>query len=166
MNRIVATILLALTIQGCTTYYYSGRINGQNSIGREVEALAYWQATERKLWFDTIEGAVRLKTACSHRTVLLNEREDGIVFLWEPGVIKPGEASRPGTICGRILDASRMNELGEGPLRIEILCEAEVDEFMENAERAVFIAPRPGEPYVFEIEKRKLDRAPNVECGN
>ena len=166
MNRLVAAVVLALIFQGCTTYYYSGRLTEQNSAGREVEAVAYWKATERKLWFDTIEGAVRLKTACSHRTVLLNEREDGIVFLWEPGVVKPGEVSRPGTICGRILDASRMSELGEGPLRIEILCEADVDDFTANAARAVFIAARPGEPYVFEIEKRKLDTAPDVACAN
>jgi hypothetical protein len=166
MRRITAVVLLALTVQGCTTYYYFGRISGQNSAGREVEALAYWQATERKLWYDTVDGAVRLKTACSHRTVLLNEREQGIVFLWEPGVVEPGGGGGPGTLCGRIVGADQMKDLGEGRLRIEILCEAEVEDFTADPHRAVFIAPRPGDPYVFEIRKEALDTAPDVACPN
>ena len=166
MHRTIAVVLIALAVQGCTTYYYFGRINGQNSAGREVEALAYWQATERKLWYDTVSGAVRVKTACSLRTVTLNERDEGIVFLWEPGVVEPGGGGGPGTICGRIVGAEHMKDLGQGRLRIEILCEADVDDFTADPDRAVFIAPRPGNPYVFEIRKEELDTAPDVACPN
>jgi hypothetical protein len=57
-----------------------------------------------------------------------------------------------------------MKELGEGRLRIEILCQAEVDGSTADPDRAVFSAPRPGNPYVFEIQKEDLDTAPDAAC--
>ncbi len=164
MYRIIVVVLLAVAAGGCTTYYYLGKIDGKNSAGDDVEALAYWHVTERKLWFDSNSGAVRLKTECSTRTVAFNERENGILFLWEPGVTKPGGPDQLGTVCGRVYGADRIKDLDEGKLQMEILCEAEVDDFAADPQRAVFIAPRPGDPYIFDIDKQKRDTDPNLVC--
>lgn len=47
--------------------------------GKTREILVYWNRTERLLWFDTVAGAVRIKTQCGS-TIVFEEKEVGIIF--------------------------------------------------------------------------------------
>jgi hypothetical protein len=164
MKKALGLVVVLLITASCTTYQYHARLDVKNSVDRDVEALAYWQVTNRKLWFDTYAGAVRVKTQCSHRTLVFSEREEGIVFHWKPGLVKEDGSGDEETICGRVLGADRIKDLNGGSLKIEILCQAEIDEFSASAESAPFIAPRPT-PYVFNISREKGEKPPNVaEC--
>ncbi len=77
MKRSPVALLVAAAslLTGCVTYQYYGEIDARNSDGREVKALAHWQKTERRLWFDTASGAVRVQTQCSLNTLVYNERD-------------------------------------------------------------------------------------------
>lgn len=161
MKKILWLTLLVVVISSCTTYQYHGRINAKNSTGENAQVLAYWQATHRTLWYDTYAGAVRVKTQCSPRTLVFNEREDGIVALWEPGLAKEDGSGGRGTICGRVIGAKRIQDLETGPLQIEVLCKAEGDEFDVTSVDSSFIASQ-ATPYTFQISREKGKDAPQV----
>ena len=161
MKKILWLTLLVVVISSCTTYQYHGRINATNSTGENAQALAYWQATHRTLWYDTYAGAIRVRTQCSPRTLVFNEREDGIVALWEPGLVKEDGSGGKGTICGRVIGAKRIQDLETGPLRVEVSCKAEVDEFSAASTQAAFLAPQ-ATPYTFQISREEGKKAPQV----
>ena len=120
MKKTLWLILLILVTSSCTTYRYSGRLAAKNSVGEDVQALAYWQRTHRPIWFDTYSGAVRLKTQCGPRTLVLSEREEGIIALWEPGLVKEDGGGEPGTVCGRVVGAKKSRTWKPGHFRLRL----------------------------------------------
>ena len=161
LRSLMPLIASASLLTGCVTYQYSGEIDATNSDGKDVKALAQWQKTERKLWFDTASGAVRIQTQCSLNTLVYNEREDGIVLQRTPELEPAAGGDLQLEHCGRVVDARRIEDLTTGEVRIEVRCVAVIDDFTANPEHKSFLAARD-EPYVFTIERVESMKAPKV----
>ncbi len=163
-------LVLLLGAAGCgTQYVYHDTITAQSSIGEDRDFLVWWSRTERRLWFDGVQGSIRLLTECSPNSVNFDEQESGIVFELRPGFDEAAldDVIGPGGACGTILDAKQIKELGEGTLRLTIRCRPLVDD------EGFSTAPNPylagaEEPYVFQIRRTRADEfeggAPRLEC--
>jgi hypothetical protein len=91
--------------------------------------VAYWNRTERPLWFDTAAGSVTVLTQCSANALQFDERPEGLVFRQRPGDRGVGAASAPGGICGRVEGGTTVVALDEGDLVLRVWCEPERNEF-------------------------------------
>ena len=125
--------LCFLWLSGCAHYWYVGRMNALDSGGKERDVLVYWNRTERALWFDTVAGAVRVKTQCGS-TIVFEEKEDGVIFRARPSDQAVGAQPIPlGGVCGRIVDARRIGDLTAGELHLDVQCQPRITAFSTAA---------------------------------
>ena len=148
----IAFVLAALP--GCAQFTYFGRIEAQDSANRPREVVVYWTRTERMLWFDTAAGGVRVLTECSTNTLDYEEKPEGIVFLRRPNDVPVGHTIAPGEPCGRVLGATRVQELGTDALELTVNCRPDTSD--EFAIASVVHYPQARDaPYRFPIEKAR-----------
>lgn len=166
-RRLAPLVLMALVVAGCATQYvYYGHLDAEDSDGVTRDHIVYWLKTERRFWFDGVEGAVRLLTECMPSTIVFDETADGIVFRRTPndeGVF--GDVAMNGP-CGRVLTAKTVKELPAGVIRIEIYCRHAADEFDVGVQKAYLKARDT--PYEFTVVREPSDHfpggAPRFEC--
>jgi hypothetical protein len=99
-----------------------------------------------------------LRTACSTRALNFEDSESGIVFRGTPGQDRiPGQGENivEGAICGKVDVASRITDLGSGPMLLTIQCEAVTDEFSirQGLFSPAYIQARE-EPYRFNVQEK------------
>jgi hypothetical protein len=153
-KRLIIAVLVILTLSGCSSYVYFGSIETRDSDGEMREHLIYWFRTERTLWFDEASGSIRLLTECSTRTMNFDETETGIIFRRssedkaDSGEISINDA------CGRIIGYSRIEDIPEGLLELEVFCHPLPNEF-STAQRAYIMS---GDTvYVFNVIRMDRD---------
>jgi len=157
--RALAIALALAALSGCAQYTYFGRIEAQDSADKPRELVVYWNRTERKLWFDTVSGGVRVLTECSTNVLDYEEKPQGIVFLRGPNDVPVGHAIALGEPCGRVLGAQRVEELATGPLELTVNCRPDASN--EFAITALVNYPKAREtPYRFTIEKTLTKEVP------
>jgi hypothetical protein len=167
IRRTILALLLFTAVAGCgTTYNYHGYLSARDAGGQDRVFLVYWELTERPLWFDTAEGDVRLLAEGRAGTALTyKETEDGIVLIRGPEMDGgEGGAIAVEGICGRILGPLEITDLGEGTLRLTVLCGPLIDDegFGSTGTRTFVPAPRV-EPYEFiirRVEKESPEETP------
>ena len=150
-------LVTTLLLSGCAhNYVYSGALDAEDSTGKTRKHLLYWNRTERPIWFDTMEGSVRMLPQCSLNTVAYDEQPGGIVFRARENdkkVIGDVEPKLQERVCGRVLGENRIKDLAEGTVEVTVLCEdAPADEFSR---------PKPylkasERPYPFPVTKREV----------
>lgn len=156
MKLAIVAFTAALAASGCAQYTYFGSLQAKDSAGKDREVVVYWTKTERKLWFDTAAGGVRLLTECSTNAVDYEEKPQGIVFLRRPADVGVGRSIALGAACGRILTAPRVADLGEGTLELTMHCRPDTtDDFSIPALRQYLQARDT--PYRFQIHKKRTD---------
>ncbi len=142
--------LYVALLSGCSHYVYSGTILGKDSSDKVRTVLAYWTKTERLLWFDEYSGGVRLLTECSTNTIDFEEKGNSII--WEVPVQG---------VCGTLLNARKIEELGEGTLLLMLYCNPDTsDEFVLPAQKSYL--PARSRPYAFSISRQKV---PDIQSG-
>ncbi len=160
---ILPLLILLFFTNGCAHYWYFGTKQALDSAGESRQVLAYWNRTERIFWFDTVAGAVRVKTQCGS-TVAFEEKADGIIFRAGPGDQGTGGRTVPiGGMCGRILDAAKVGDLKEGELRLEIQCEPKISDFSLPSVHYL----KAGRHNIQILrERRSTDNPPDVKACN
>jgi hypothetical protein len=159
-SRVALLVILVTLVVGCgTTYVYYGQIRAENSEGEQAEHLVYWRKTVRPLWFDECDGSIRLLTCRrSLEKISFDETEDGIIFRQtgnHKGVSSPVAINEP---CGRILNAKKISELGEGPLMLVIYCTYDYQPFTSGEHS--YLKARE-EPYEFPIQRKNSSEFPD-----
>jgi hypothetical protein len=148
-------LLVALfLLTGCAhNYVYSGVLEAEDSTGKMRQHLLYWLKTERPIWFDTVEGSVRMLPQCSLNTVAYDEQPNGIVFRLRQGADKKiiGPAEPP--ICGEVLSAKRIKDLVEGQVELTVLC---ADTPQDDLDRPKPYLKARDQPYGFTASKREV----------
>lgn len=157
--RTLALALALAALSGCAQYTYFGRIEAQDSAEKTREVIVYWHRTERKLWFDTVAGGVRVLTECSTNTLDYEEKPQGIVFLLRPGDVPVERAIALGEPCGRVLGAQRIKDLGTGTLELTQHCKPDSSNEFAVTATVNYLKAR-AEPYRFPIEKAPTDDVP------
>jgi hypothetical protein len=159
-------LLVALfLLTGCAhNYVYSGVLEAEDSTGKIRQHLLYWNRTERPIWFDTVEGSVRMLPQCSANTLTYDEQPSGIVFRARPTdtkIIGPAEATLRERICGEVLSAKRIKDLAEGQVEITVRC---ADTPQDTLDRPKPYLKARDQPYGFTVSKREV---PNFsDAGN
>lgn len=158
--RIPYFILLCLVggwLPGCTNYLYTGNMTAQDSLNQPREFVLYWSKTD-PLFGSPKAGPASLRTQCSLREMSFVEKENGIVFLGDPGkdvdVIHNTPVSSQDHVCGLFAGEHTFADIQEGPLDVMVFCKPVVDEFSANPQHQTYLKARP-EPYPFEITQTK-----------
>lgn len=157
--RALALALALAALSGCAQYTYFGRLEAQDSADKPREVVVYWTRTERKLWFDTVAGGVRVLTECSTNTLDYEEKPQGIVFLRRPGDVPVGHAIALGEPCGRVLGAQRIEDLATGELNLTVNCRPDTSNEFAVTAVVNYLQAREA-PYRFLIEKAPTDEVP------
>jgi len=146
-------LMALLLLTGCAhNYVYSGVLEAEDSTGKMRQHLLYWNRTERPVWFDTVEGSIRMLPQCSANTVPYDEQPSGIVFRTRPTdkkIIGPAEPA----ICGEVLGAKHIQDLAEGRVELTVLC---VDTPKDDLDSPKPYLKARGEPYGFTVSKREV----------
>ena len=157
-RRTLPWLLLALlALAGCgTTYSYRGYLQAVAADEQPRVFLVYWQATERPLWFDEVDGTVRVLPE-GGAVLDFVEGDDGIVLRRGPTLDGGRDGDiRIGGVCGRILTADTVAGLGPGELLLSIWCDGVVDEFSVTPYAG--LKPRDA-PYRFLIRRVEVTGA-------
>jgi hypothetical protein len=156
--RIQKSILafLVIIIAGCTNTIYQAELSVLNSDDAKQKAVLYWSKTD-KLVGESKAGPIVLMTACSTRRLDFVDTGSGVVFFGAPDMDKLVLSSEPvtqKTVCGQINDANKITDLDEGPLSLNINCQAIIDEFSfrDGLYSPVYIKASET-PYRFEVNK-------------
>lgn len=161
MKLTIVALTTALAAGACAQYTYFGNLQARDSADKDREIVVYWTKTERKLWFDTVAGGVRLLTECSTNTLDYEEKPQGIVFLRRPSDVGVGQTIPLGAPCGKILTAPRVADLGEGTLELTMHCRPDATGDFSIPALRQYLQARDA-PYRFEIHKKRTDE---VEGG-
>jgi hypothetical protein len=154
MKPSVVLLAAAVLLSGCAQYTYFGRMQAKDSADKDREFVVYWTKTERKLWFDTAAGGVRLLTECSTNVVDYEEKPQGIVFLRRPSDVGVGETIALGEPCGSIVGGKHVADLTDGPLELTVHCRPDTtDDFAVSGVREYLRAREA--PYQFDIQKKR-----------
>jgi hypothetical protein len=154
MKTMTALLAAALVLSGCAQYTYFGRIEAKDSADQDRDVVVYWTKTERKLWFDTASGGVRVLTECSTNAIDYEEKPQGIVFLRRPSDVPVGPDIALGAPCGQVLGATRVKELDVGALELTVHCRPDVGDEFAIASLTHYPKARD-EPYRFPIQKSR-----------
>ena len=154
MRRIHLLLLVPfLFLAGCTTYTYQGRITAMDSSQVEREVIVAWSKTDP--WIGEPKAdAIVLRTACG-APVTYDEKETGIFFFGVPGSdipLRPELQKSQHVLCGQVLDYTRVEEIGAGKLKLEILCSPKAGRFVGSKRR--YLKAR-NVPYEFDITETK-----------
>lgn len=154
MRRMPLLFLVpVLLLAGCTTYTYQGRITAMDSSQVEREVIVAWSKTDPLIGAPKADAIV-LRTACG-APVTYDEKETGIFFFGVPGSdlpLRPDLQKSQHVICGQVLGHTRVEDIGAGTLRLEILCTPKAGRFVGTKRR--YLKARD-EPYTFEISETK-----------
>jgi hypothetical protein len=158
IRRITLLLLLGLAFGCGTTYSYRGYLEAKDNTGTERTFLLYWNKTERPLWFDEVEGTVRLLPE-QGKVLAFVEGNDGIVLRRDPTILDGGgdrEVPVNGE-CGRVLGADTVADLEVGEVAVVIWCNG-IGDSDGFAIGGPFITPRSRiAPYVFIIERVEIE---------
>jgi hypothetical protein len=156
MKRILPIlVVLGLSLQGCSSYLYEGKIQAKDSAGRDRQVIIYWTKTGG-FFAKPKAGPARLLTECG-TPIMFEEQPQGIVFRGTPGqdrvVIGEPALSMPTEVpCGSFIGPKLFLDIAGGPLKLTILCEPVADKSSE--ESRTYIQARE-EPYEFPITSIK-----------
>lgn len=157
LNRTIPAVVIALTLQGCTSYVYSGAAMYEDDKGIERCYGVQWSLTEYAWLYGVQNDPIDLRLAGGSDSIHYAEtRDDGIVSRTEAdetvadsfaGIDGPG-------VCGRVLNAEKIREIQPGPgaLKLTFHCIIERDDFSVGPR--LYLAARP-EPYEFDISRMK-----------
>lgn len=157
LNRIIPAIVIALTLQGCTSYIYSGAAMYEDDKGVERCYGVHWSLTEYAWIYGVQNDPVDLRLAGgSDHIQYAQTPDDGIVSRTEADeTVAAGfvDIDGPG-VCGRVLNAERIREIRPGPgaLKLTFHCTIERDGFSVGPR--LYPAAR-AEPYEFDISRKK-----------
>ena len=164
--RLILLAALLGAMSGCgTKYSYHGYLRSQDNTGAQRAFLLYWSKTERPIWFDEAEGAVRLLPE-NGKVLALVEGESGIVLRRDPALLDDGGPARSvpvGGECGRVLTADRVKDLPEGEVSLVIWCDGVGGEFAVGG-KLIILQPRQ-EPYRFTIVRVEAATLPGGAPG-
>ncbi len=152
-----AAILAGLTLQGCSSYIYSGSALYPDDAGVERCYGVQWSVTRYAWVYGTRTDAIDLRLAGGSDSIHYAETPaDGIVSRTEADETIPDDLAgldSPG-LCGRVLGVDRIRHIRPGPgaLRLTFRCAIERDGF--SVGDRVYPAARAG-PYTFDIESRE-----------
>lgn len=154
--RIILLFFSLLFFQGCTNKLYHGEFDTLNSNDQESQVVIYWTKTEPFIGEDKAGPAI-LMTECSTRNLTFSETENGIYFLGTPGKDQLADKTpvpTQNTHCGKINNELKFTDIQAGPINIEILCSAIIDDFSVTTDSysSAYINAR-NEPYKFEIKE-------------
>lgn len=153
---LILCLLLGLS-QGCTNYLYTGKIMEQDSLNMNREMILYWSKTE-SLLSSPKAGPATLVTQCSLRRLSFVEREQGILFLGDPGkdidIRQNAPVPSQDHVCGRFINQTTFVDIAKGSLSLAISCGPEVDEFSARPGNQGYLKARES-PYTFDIQETK-----------
>lgn len=148
----VLILAMAVAIQGCVTNsLYTGDLTvPDREAGEDRRVVLYWTKTDPLLGSPKA-GPATVLTQCG-RSMTFVERPEGIVFRGDPGrdLTSDGKPVEEGKVCGRFLGHQRFVELGDGPLQVQVMCEAQFDDFSVVREGYL---PAREDPYTFMISR-------------
>lgn len=150
--RSVLIVALAIAIQGCVTNsLYTGDLTVPDpEAGNDRRVVLYWTKTDPLLGSPKA-GPATVLTQCG-RSMTFVERPEGIVYRGDPGrdITSDGSPVEDGQVCGRFLGHQRFVDLNEGLLQVQVMCEAQFDDFSVVREGYL---PARAEPYTFPISR-------------
>jgi len=157
MQKLLMSLVLlsGSLLSGCTNYLYQGSIKAEDSAGKQRQVVLYWSKTE-PLIGDEKADMVHVLTECG-LVIVFENQPNGIIFRGEPQRDRRVNSSASGNQkdnieCGRILGASRLTELGEGPLSLRIQCAPVSSEF--SVQKRTYLQARKA-PYKFDVAEKK-----------
>jgi hypothetical protein len=104
-------------------------MEAKDSAGKTRDILVYWGRTERALWYDGVDGGVRVKAQCGG-TIVYEEKEDGILFRARAFDLTAAGQSLPvNSLCGRVFNAGKIADLTSGELQLDVQCRPKVTDF-------------------------------------
>ncbi len=151
LRPVLLALILAATGCATTTHVYQGELEARNSDDEERRFLVYWTRTKGPRWWHTATSEVRLLTECSLNVVRYRETPSGIAFRRREQDRGVTHDMPVGGVCGEVLDARRIKDLGAGELELTVRCEPVIDEAAAGP-RAYLAARR--EPYRVTITRR------------
>ena len=153
---LILSLLLGFS-HGCTNYLYTGKIVEQDSFDVNREMILYWSKTDPLLGSPKAGPAI-LVTQCSLRRLSFDEREQGILFLGDPGkdfdIRNDSPVPSQDHVCGRFINQTTFVDIAKGSLSLAISCRPEIDEFSARPGSQGYLKAR-GEPYMFDIQETK-----------
>ena len=156
-SHVLILCLLLGFSQGCTNYLYTGKIMEQDSFDKNRKMILYWSKTD-PLIGPPKAGPATLVTQCSLRRLSFDEREQGILFLGDPGknfdILQNTLVSSQDHVCGRFIDQTTFVDISKGSLSLTVFCKPETDEFSARPGNQGYLKARK-EPYTFDIQETK-----------
>lgn len=172
---LILCLLLGFS-HGCTNYLYTGKIMEQDSFDVNRAMILYWSKTDPLLGSPKA-GPATLVTQCSLRRLSFDEREQGILFLGDPGkdfdALREIPVPSQDYVCGRFIDEAAFVDISKGSLSLSVFCRPEIDEFSVRPKNQGYLKARK-EPYIFDIQETKewsflgkiLEAPPPPQCLN
>jgi len=149
--RLIAFLLISITLQGCANSLFQGEIVALDSGGQERQFVLYWTKTE-PIVGEPKAGPAVLLTQCGVPVTFV-EQPVGIVFRGVPGQDRLANQDMlpESQICGRFVGETTFIDIDVDTLSITMLCEPVTSDFSVN--RAYLTAS--SDHYQFQVSETK-----------
>lgn len=166
MTKTLPALIVAAALgAGCaSTHLYKGAIEAPDSAGTLRTMQLSWYKTRSFLWFKQSADPILVQAACSDGLLKFVDTESGIVFRKRQGIDVAASSQDviPDLgVCGTVgSDPSlRLKQLGEGELKVEMLCRPVKGTTVIAGKRFVKEYLAPG-TYTFHIKRHKVASIP------